>query len=124
MRVTTPDGTSAEGVMALVFNTRPYAAYFTPAPGARRDDGLFDAVVLRRGGALDIPRWTWKGLCGTLYRDSSATLLRAASFRVESDAALPWQADGDVGGDTPLDIVVRPAALRVIVPPDKEMHTS
>ena len=39
-----------------------------------------------------------------------------AAFRVASEAAVPVQVDGDTGGETPVDILVRPAALRVLVP--------
>ena len=116
LRVTAGDGRSAEGALAIVFNTRPYAAFFTPVPGARRDDGLLDVLVLEKGSLADLPRWAWKGRAGTLGGDRSATVLRSASFRIEAAKALPVQIDGDVGGETPLDILVRPAALRVIAP--------
>lgn len=115
-RVVAADGSSAEGVFAMVLNTKPYAAFFTPVPGARSDDGMLDALVLTRGGVLDFARWAWKGRAGTLHRDRSAVVLRSASFRVESASPLPVQLDGDVGGETPLDILVRPAAIRVLVP--------
>jgi diacylglycerol kinase (ATP) len=117
VRVTTAEGTSAEGVFAVVFNTRPYAAFFTPAPSARRDDGVLDAIVLAKGGVLDVPRWAWKSWRGTLERDVTATVLRSTSFRLEAARALPVQIDGDVGGETPVDILVRPAALTVLAPP-------
>ena len=116
LRVTAADGTTAEGALAIVFNTRPYAAFFTPVPGARRDDGILDVLILEKGGLIDLPRWAWKGRAGTLDRDRSATVLRSTGFRVEAAKPLPVQIDGDVGGETPLDILVRPAALRVIAP--------
>jgi YegS/Rv2252/BmrU family lipid kinase len=116
LRVTAADGTWVEGEFALIFNTRPYAAFFTPMPEARRDDGLLDALVLRKGGFLDVPRWTWKGLRGTLAMDASAGTLHSTSFRIEAPRPLPVQIDGDVGGETPVDILVRPSALRVMRP--------
>jgi YegS/Rv2252/BmrU family lipid kinase len=116
LRVVDGDGRSAEGALAIVFNTRPYAAFFTPVPGARRDDGLLDVLVLAKGGLSDLPRWAWKGRAGTLGGDRSATVLRSARFRIEAAKPLPVQIDGDVGGETPLDILVRPAAIRVIAP--------
>ena len=119
LRVVAADGTSAEGVVAIVFNTRPYAAFFTPVPGARRDDGLLDVLVLARAGLLDVPRLAWKGRMGTLGDDKSATVLRSTAFRIEAKRPLPVQIDGDVGGETPLDILVRPAAIRVIAPAAK-----
>jgi YegS/Rv2252/BmrU family lipid kinase len=119
MRVVASNGASAEGVFAMFFNTRPYAAFFTPLPDARRDDGRLDALVLKKSSFLDMPRWAWKGRFGTLGADESATVLLGQGFRVESARPLPVQIDGDVGGETPLDILVRPAALRVLVPAAK-----
>lgn len=116
LRVVAADGSAAEGVVAIAFNTRPYAAFFTPVPGARRDDGLLDVLVLARAGLLDVPRIAWKGRRGTLGEDRSATVLCSTSFRVEAARPLPVQIDGDVGGETPVDILVRPAAIRVLVP--------
>ncbi len=115
-RVVAADGTSAEGVFAMVLNTRPYAAFFTPVPGARPDDGVLDALVLSRGGLLDFARWAWKARFGRLDRDKSAVLLRSTGFRIEGRYPLPVQIDGDVGGETPLDILVRPSAIRVLAP--------
>ena len=120
LTVTAADGTRAEGVFAMFFNTRPYAAFFTPTPSARRDDGILDAIVLRGGGLVDVTRWAWKGVCGTLHEDAQATVLRSTSFRVDAPRPLPVQIDGDVGGETPLDILVRPAALRIVVPAGKK----
>lgn len=115
-RVVAADGSSAEGVFAMVLNTRPYAAFFTPVPGARPDDGVLDALVLSRGGLLDFARWAWKARFGRLDRDRSAVLLRSAGFRIEGARPLPVQIDGDVGGETPVDILVRPSAIRVLAP--------
>jgi diacylglycerol kinase (ATP) len=115
-RVVAADGSSAEGVFAMVLNTRPYAAFFTPVPDARPDDGVLDALVLSRGGLLDFARWAWKARFGRLDRDRSAALLRSTGFRIEGPRPIPVQIDGDVGGATPLDILVRPSAIRVLAP--------
>lgn len=119
-RVTAADGGSAEGVFAMVLNTRPYAAFFTPVPGARPDDGVLDALVLSKGGLLDFARWAWKGRRGTLDRDRSAVHLRSTGFRIEGAGPLPVQIDGDVGGETPVDILVRPSAIRVLAPAPRQ----
>ncbi len=116
MRVETVDGDVAEGVLTLVLNTRPYAALFTPAPAASTRDGLLDVLVLRRGAILDLARWALRAVQGRLVDDHGATYLRTRSLRIEADAPLPFQRDGDVGGTTPVDILVRPGALRVIRP--------
>jgi len=120
LRVVAEDGSSAEGEVAMIFNGRPYAAFFVLTPDARPDDGVLDAIVLRKRGALDVARWAWKGLRGTLGDDAAATVLRSKTFRIESAKPLPVQIDGDVGGETPVDILVRPAALSVLVPAERK----
>ncbi len=116
MHVRAADGREASGSLTLVLNTRPYAAFFEPAPGASTRDGLLDVVVLRGGGTLRLARWAAAALRGRLLRDADAVHLRTPAVRIDADDALPWQIDGDVGGRTPLDILVRPAALRIVRP--------
>jgi diacylglycerol kinase family enzyme len=40
------------------------------------------------------------------------------SIRIESNRRLPVQGDGDLIGETPVEITVLPHAVRVIVPAD------
>ena len=116
LTVETYDGEQATGELAMILNCRPYAAFFTLIPDARSDDGLLDAIVLERRGALDIPRWIWKAKRGTLHRDAGARVLRSRGFRITSTEPAPFQIDGDVGGATPLDVLVRPGVIRVLAP--------
>lgn len=113
-------GEEARGEIVVVLNARPYAAFFTLSPDARPDDGLLDVVVLKRRGPLDVPRWMMRALRGTLLRDRGATLLRTARLSVTGGVPVPYQIDGDVGGDTPADMLVRPGALRVLAPPARD----
>jgi YegS/Rv2252/BmrU family lipid kinase len=115
-RVTTGEGETHEAVLALFLNTPTYAGFFRPVPDARPDDGLLDALLLLRGGRSRLPRWAWAARRGTLPARRDARVVRSASFRVEAGTALPWQVDGEVGGATPVDILIRPSALRVVRP--------
>jgi len=116
LTVTTAEGETAAGELAIVLNARPYAAFFTPVPQARSDDGFLDCLVLEKRGALDLPRWLWRGLRGTLSTDKCATVLRSTGFRIDAEEPIDYQIDGDVGAETPVDILVRPGALRVLAP--------
>lgn len=120
LRVTDAEGRTVDGFGALVLNCAPYAAFFRPAPDATPTDGLLDAVVFHTAGrlrrALLVPRWAVRAWRGTLPRDRAVTVLRSTRFVIESDAPVPVQIDGDVGGTTPADMLVRPAALRVMAP--------
>jgi len=106
------------GHALLVLNMRPYAAVMTPVPDASATDGLLDVVILHGSGVLRAARWGARALCGRLLHDGAATRLRASRLRVEAEteAAVPLEIDGDVGGETPVDMLVRPRALRILRP--------
>ncbi len=120
IHVRAADGTEITGTMALILNMRPYASYFRPSPGASADDGLLDVVVLTRGSPGDIARWMLRGLRGTLIGDRNARLLRTNRVEIASESPVAYQLDGDVGACTPVAMLVRPRALRVLRPAGAE----
>lgn len=115
-RVTDADGRAEEAVLALFLNVRPYAAFFRPVPAARPDDGLLDVLLVRREAVRSLPGIAWRAFRGRDPVRPGVEVLRSPAFRVESVGPVPWQVDGDVGGDTPLAMLVRPRALRVLRP--------
>jgi len=116
LRVRVDDLPPVEGHVLVILNMRPYAAILQPAPDASAIDGLLDVVVLRGTGMARMGRWMARAALGRLLADGAATRLRGARIRVESDLPLSLEIDGDVGGETPVDMLVRPRALRVILP--------
>lgn len=109
-------GRTLEGTQVLVLNMRPYAAFLEPAPLASATDGLLDVVVLAGRGALRIARWSLGALRARLLEDRDATHVRSSFLEIASDDPAPVQIDGDVGGTTPVDMLVRPHALRILRP--------
>jgi len=116
LRAFIDDDPPIEGHALLVLNMRPYAAVLTPVPDASATDGLLDVLVLRGSGLLRVARWGARALCGRLLHDGTVTRLRARRLRVEAETPLPVEIDGDVGGETPMDMLVRPRALRILRP--------
>jgi diacylglycerol kinase family enzyme len=49
---------------------------------------------------------------------SLAAEMRSCRIRVDADAALPVEGDGDLIGATPLEVTVVPHVLSVVVPGD------
>ena len=127
-RVTATSGADAgrveEGVFAIALNCAPYAAFFLPEPAARPDDGLIDLLLVRNASALTMLRLAWKArrfghrrnTRNTMANDGAVVTLRGRSFRIDGDTAVPYQIDGDVGGVTGVDILVRPRAIRLMRP--------
>ncbi|MFO0951617.1 MAG: diacylglycerol kinase family protein [Isosphaeraceae bacterium] len=83
----------------------------------RPDDGRVDVCVVRSGSALDYLGVAWSVIRGRHRRDRNLHYLTAAkAVAVHSDQPLPVQADGEVVGETPVEVRVAPGVLEVVVP--------
>jgi diacylglycerol kinase (ATP) len=90
---------------------------FRWGPNIRPDDGKIDVCIVSARSALDYMGLIWHTLLGQQRRDRNVRYLTAErSIAISADQPLPIQADGEIIGDTPIQIEVVPAALKVIVP--------
>lgn len=108
---------------AFIFNTPSYAAGLAICPDADPSDGYLDIVTFR-GGSF------WKGLLhltNVLLRRQHLSrrvqMVRAKRIRLEADASVPFQIDGDPGGVLPVEITIQPQRLTVLVPPGLKADT-
>ena len=90
-----------------------------PRLPALPDDGQLDLFVVAAGSAIEGIR----GLADHLFRtqtggdaDSRTLRFRCTSARLESTPPEPIQVDGDHCGSGAIEVVVRPGALRILVP--------
>jgi len=89
----------------------------TLGPAIRTDDGLLDACVFSPRSLRDALR-----IVGRLLRsrfeqnDSSMLYARGRELRVETTPPMQWQADGELMGTTPFEVVVEPLSVRLLVP--------
>lgn len=85
-------------------------------PDIARDDGRLDLCVFSPRGGLDAMRVAWR-LLRKDYRPHPAMTYRSGHrFRIECEPAHDAQADGELIGPTPIEIVVEPRAARLLVP--------
>jgi diacylglycerol kinase (ATP) len=90
---------------------------FRWGPDIRPDDGKINVCIVSARTALDYLGLIWHTLLGQQRRDRNVRYLVAKrSIAISADHPLPIQADGEIIGDTPLQIEVVPNALKVIVP--------
>jgi diacylglycerol kinase (ATP) len=95
----------------------PFAGMgFTVAPEARLDDGVFDVRVFERFSRWELLRHFVSIAAGHHRYEPRAQTLRSATVRMESARPLRVRADGEEAGTTPIEVRVRPRALRVIAP--------
>lgn len=92
---------------------------FTLLPDARMDDGLLDVAVLAPAG---LPGWVGIGLrvvASSRRDDRQLQRYQVREVAISADAELPRQVDGElIAPGNSLHVVVRPGALRVMVPRD------
>jgi YegS/Rv2252/BmrU family lipid kinase len=85
------------------------------APEARLDDGKFDVLVFRGYGGLRLLVHLVQVLLGG-NRDPRVTRHRAARVRITSHRPLPVRLDSQDLGSTPIELVTRSHALKVVAP--------
>ncbi|MGD9518143.1 MAG: diacylglycerol kinase family protein [Armatimonadota bacterium] len=100
----------------IVSNTARYAWRLHLAPDARPDDGMLNLCCLTSPSRL---RLILEGLSRfvLMSRGASPAIECCLMRRLTVDATppVPWQADGELGGTTPVEIEVIPQALTVAV---------
>lgn len=86
-------------------------------PEARLDDGVVEAYIFRARTLLDYFWLLGHILSGRQRRNRNLSWQKVTdSVHVDAISPLPVQADGDPLGSTPVEIRVKPKAIRVIVP--------
>ena len=85
-------------------------------PGIRMDDGFLDGCIFSPRTLSDAFRIMWRLLRHDFRSDPCVLYCRGQSVRVETIPPMPWQADGELMGTTPFNVVVEPRAVRLMVP--------
>lgn len=115
LRAELADGTVLEELaMVLVTRVRTYGGMVTLPPGIDPDDGRLHAVCFRKMGRA---RFLWHALRGFLGRmRETHDLLVRPTTAVRITGGGPWQVDGDLGGEGPVDVALLPVQARLLVP--------
>ena len=88
----------------------------TLGPEIQSDDGVLDVCVFSPRSILDGFRIMWRLLRRDFSSHPAMRYRRGSRIRIETDPPCEAQADGELIGQTPLDIVVEPLSVRLLVP--------
>ncbi len=112
----TIDGQTWEdrGMLAAVGNGVTYGGGMRVCQGAVIDDGLLQVTWLHESTKWHFVRSFPKVFKGTHVLDDKVSQHAGRHVRIEAEGQLAY-ADGDRMGELPIDIVVHPGALRVLV---------
>lgn len=104
--------------LALAVANGPYSGLgFTVAPRAELDDGKFEVVIFSRFSRTELIRYFAAIAFGRRRYTAKTATYRSTRVRVDGVHPLPCRVDSHDLGSTPVEFVVHPAALRVVVPP-------
>jgi len=105
-----------EGSFVLVGNGRRYGGPFPFFKHAILDDGLFDVVVFKRLGYLEIIKYLQDVVFSSDIRVPEIEYFQTRRLRVTSEQNVPVELDGELAGNCPVDFQIGERALRVLVP--------
>ncbi len=101
--------------MVWIANTPKYADVLRFARGTRLDDGLWEVYLFPTGRSSELLGAALRGLVLRLP-GGPITMRRARSVRIEAAEPVPYQVDGDLGGETPVQIELLREPFRIVVP--------
>ena len=98
----------------IVANSGYYGSGMHVAPKAEVDDGILDIVVLGGASKYALLRSMPKVYDGSHVDLDIVTVLRGSSVRIEAEGVTAY-ADGDRLAELPVDVIVRPGAVTILV---------
>ena len=111
------DGEKVEpGRWTFIFNLPRYALNLALAPDARADDGLLEIKVFDKGGFWNGMAYFFSVLFRRDGRPAKSRHLRGRVIELASTSKVPFQIDGDAGGELPLRVELLPEQLELLVP--------
>ena len=105
-----------EGSFVLVGNGRLYGGPFPFFKHAIIDDGLFDVVVFKRLGYLEIVKYLQDVVFSSDIKVPEIEYFQTRQLRITSEQDVPLELDGELAGNCPVDFRIRGKALRVLAP--------
>jgi diacylglycerol kinase (ATP) len=100
---------------AFVVNLPRYAGGLNFAPQASGSDGLLDVCTFREGSLWHGLRYLSGVMFGQHEAMEGVVHVQTRRLRIESDRAVPYQLDGDPGGELPVEITIEPGRLTLLV---------
>jgi diacylglycerol kinase family enzyme len=105
-----------EASFVLIGNGRLYGGPFPFFKRAIIDDGLFDVVVFKRLGYLEIIKYLQDVIFSSDIRASEIEYFQTRRLRITSEQDVPLELDGELAGSCPVEFEIQQKALCVLAP--------
>jgi YegS/Rv2252/BmrU family lipid kinase len=107
-----------KAVLLAVANSSQYGNNARIAPVASVQDGILDVVIVETLSMLSAPLLLTRLFRGTLHKARGVIFVRGRNVTIQRSASGPAHLDGEpVTLEETLKVSVRPASLRVLLPP-------
>lgn len=124
LTVTDAAGHKRTGCFVLVGNGRFYGGPLVLFRDAALDDGLLDVVIFKNQSHWDVMRYVHAILFQAHPELHDVEYFQTPRLRVESDADVPVELDGEITGSVPVEFRLAKRRLRVLAPPKKARKKS
>jgi len=105
-----------EASFVLIGNGRLYGGPFPFFKHAVIDDGLFDVVLFKRLGYLEIIKYLQNVVFSSDISAPDIEYFQTEHLRVTSAQDVPLELDGELAGSCPIDFRIQKKGLRVLTP--------
>src|SRR5438477_6362635 len=105
-----------EASFVLIGNGRLYGGPFPFFKRAVIDDGLFDVVVFKRLGYLEIIKYLQNVVFSSEIRAPEIEYFQTRRLRITSEQDVPLELDGELAGSCPVEFQIQQKALHVLAP--------
>ena len=105
-----------EASFVLIGNGRLYGGPFPFFKHAVIDDGLFDVVLFKRLGYLEIIKYLQNVVFSSDISAPDIEYFQTEHLRVTSAQDVPLELDGELAGSCPIDFRIQKKGLRVLAP--------
>ncbi|MDH3230452.1 MAG: diacylglycerol kinase family lipid kinase [Alphaproteobacteria bacterium] len=110
------DGVAYEAASVVVANGRLYGGRYLIAPDADIREPVLHTILLQRPGRWNITRYGIAVMRERLHLLPDVEIVKGTTVRLAAPAGEPWQSDGDLIGEFPVDITVEASAIELMVP--------
>lgn len=112
------DGEIHEAATVVVMNGRLYGGKYLCSPESDMRDPVLHVILLTRPGRWNTIRYGAALVAGRLHRLHDVRIIPATNVRIRGPKGEPCQTDGDLIGEAPMDIAIRPNAIEILYPVD------
>lgn len=103
-----------EFMIAVVCNGSYFGGGMMISPDSKLDDGLMELIILKRTNRIQLINLFMKIFSGDHIGHKNVIIKQAKKFEMYTDEPMTYHAEGELIGETPIQIEVIPQALRII----------